>query len=363
MNFDEADALFKNDSIGQLAAVPDGLRFLKLRSLSRKEYLEQLFPFAGVVPKTTQATPMFRQAFEEPKVDTEIIDQFIRKIYNNERKERRDLEPALVSELYKIQVFDWGGLHQNNLERTIVDQYVKKITDYETLNGKVENELQQSMRGYVLCSWYNHWTSIIIEDTFRDHSVVLPAVGQIKKIDFFINDVPFDLKVTHLPEGYISESRKSDGLRPELTLLRQFARHNKIYFDKDMPASRLLQDLWAKVRDYPSDQAQSFLSDLSSYRVQLVMNSQSEPTRLIRWLYENQGVRRFDASNRLFLVLVDQTNFFDSWKLKRAKPLLEQQIHSYLDNVGDTPGRSVEFTWEDGTKYSVLSDIVFVVNI
>ena len=46
------------------------------------------------------------------------------------------------------------------------------------------------MRGYVLCSWYNHWTSIVIEDVFRDHPAVLPAIGQVKKIDFFATMFP-----------------------------------------------------------------------------------------------------------------------------------------------------------------------------
>ena len=64
----------------------------------------------------------------------------------------------------------------------------------------------------MVCSWYNHWTSIIIEDIFKDHANVLPAVGLVKKIDFFVRDVPFDLKVTYLPEGYLKEKRQ--GGRP-----------------------------------------------------------------------------------------------------------------------------------------------------
>lgn len=362
MDFNKADTLFKNDQIEQLAGSLDGLRFLKLRSLSRKEYLEQLFHLANVQTNISQAAQMFRLAFDTPEIDMQIIEQLIRNIYSNEREERRNSEPQLVSELYKVQVFDWGGLHQNSLERTIVDQYVKKIINFETLSDKVENELHNSMRGYVLCSWYNHWTSIIIEDIFRDHPKVLPAIGQIKKIDFFVNDVPFDLKVTYLPEGYIYKTRRDAGLRPELTLLRQFARRNNIHFDNNMPASQLLQDLWAKIQDNPSIQAQEIVSELSNYRIQLLNDSQNEPTYLIRWLYENQGIRRFDASNRLFLVLADQRNFFDSWKLKRAKSLLEQQIHTYLNNVGSTPGNRVEFGWQDGSTYNVLSDIIFIIN-
>jgi len=32
------------------------------------------------------------------------------------------------------------------------------------------------------------------------------------------------------------------------------------------------------------------------------------PAELIKWLYEEQGERRFDAANRFFLILVDLRN-------------------------------------------------------
>lgn len=40
---------------------------------------------------------------------------------------------------------------------------------------------------------------IVIEDVFKDHPSVIPAVGLVKKIDFFLHGVPFDLKATYLP--------------------------------------------------------------------------------------------------------------------------------------------------------------------
>jgi hypothetical protein len=72
------------------------------------------------------------------------------------------------------------------------------------------------------------------------------------------------------------------------------------------------------------------------------------------------GGRRFDASNRLFLVLVDKRNYFESWKLKRVKPLLEAQITAHLNNIGNVPGQEVDFTWEDGNTYTVRADLVMV---
>ena len=42
LNFNRAVNLYKNDKIRELAETDEGMRFLKLRSLSRKEYLDYL---------------------------------------------------------------------------------------------------------------------------------------------------------------------------------------------------------------------------------------------------------------------------------------------------------------------------------
>ena len=204
MDYVKAIKLFKDDNIPELASTAYGLRFLKLRSLSRKEHLQELFERAGLTFTEDSGSALLKKAVEA-NISDAVIDGTIAAIFKRESEERLKNEPQLVNELYKVEVFDWGGLHQNSLEKTIVDNYVKKITSFETLESKIENELQHSMRGFVFCQWYNHWTTIIIEDLFNTHKRVIPAVGKIKKIDFFIDNIPFDLKVTYLPEGFIKE--------------------------------------------------------------------------------------------------------------------------------------------------------------
>jgi hypothetical protein len=358
LTFAQADTLFRQDKLNEIVADAEGRRFLKLRSLNRTEYLERLFQSAGIARPEVGSRQLFEAAFKAG-ISTAAIEACARDIYREEREQRRANEAELVNQLYRVQEFNWGGLHQNSLEKTIVDNYVKKITDYEALCRCVENELLTSLRGYVICSWYNHWTSIIIEDIFKDHPNVLPAVGLVKKIDFFVRDTPFDLKVTYLPEGYLSEKRKAGDQRPELTLLKQAARKNGLPMATDLADAALLQDLWAKVSDHPSDACKQLVAELQDFRNVLVVEVERDPTDLIRWLYENQGERRFDASNRLFLVLVDQRNYFDSWKLKRAKPLMEAKIRAYLDGSGRNPGRRIEFDWE-GERYSTVSDVIVV---
>ena len=360
LDFSTATSLFKNDKIREISATDEGMRFLKLRSLSRKEYLDYLINKYGIdIGKSKSNAEKLRFIFNS-ELDYDKINETIQELFENGRKTRRDTEQQLISELYKVQSFEWGGLHQNSLEATIVNRYVKKITSYEALYDAIEGDLHNSLRSYVLASWYNNWTSIIIEDIFKEHANVVPAIGQIKKIDFFVNDKPFDLKVTYLPEGYIKEYRKLNGLRPELTLMKSLAGDLDIDFDNSVPDSVLIPDLWRKLDDNPSERARELIGELQTCREELLDTSIANPELLARWFYENQGVRRFDASNRLFLVLVDKTNFFESWKLKRARPLIVQYVNNYLEKVDIDVGFQLDFNWE-GETFSTEADVIFAI--
>lgn len=209
------------------------------------------------------------------------------------------------------------------------------------------------MQSYVLCSWYNHWTSIIIEDIFCDHPDVLPAVGKIKKVDFFIRGIPYDLKVTYLPEGYIKAKRKEAGGRDEKRILQGYLRRGGIKPDTQ------LHHMWKQVLDIPEEHAQIDIRNLKKYRLAILEDAKQHPEKLITWLYENQGTRRFDASNRLFLVLIDCEDFFASWELKRAKPLLQKKINQYLDTITFPRRDSITFK-KDEREYTVIADMIFV---
>lgn len=358
MDYEQASNLFRIDRIRELALSPSGLRYLKIRSLSRKEQMQHVIDEHGVHVGNSTSKEWAKRLFESD-IPTDAIDECIRQIFEIERSKRRRVEKKLLNELYKINSFEWGGLHQNSLEKTIVDSYVKKISSFKLLNNAIENELHNSMRAYVLASWYNHWSSIIIEDIFKDHPNVIPAVGLIKKIDFFIKDKPFDLKVTYLPEGYIKEKRKAQGLRPELTLMKKTCRNLEIPYEKTSSESLLIPDLWQKLGDHPKPAAKQLIQDLQDYRLFILDEAMQDSELLLRWLYENQGVRRFDASNRLFLILVDRHDFFSSWKLKRAQPLISHEVNEYLGETHDL-GMELDFMWE-GSKHTTETDVIFVV--
>lgn len=71
---------------------------------------------------------------------------------------------------------------------------------------------------------------------------------------------------------------------------------------------------------------------------------------------------RFDAANRLFLILVDSRDSDESWKLRRNLDLLKPAIKRYLDafaqnNLDDL---KIAFSYA-GKRYRSLADCVFVI--
>lgn len=82
-------------------------------------------------------------------------------------------------------------------------------------------------------SWYNNWTSYLIESIFKHHTKVISAVGEIKSVDFFINDIPVDLKVTYFPNQYMNDKLKAKlNGKSELSWLKLKAKENGIELNR-----------------------------------------------------------------------------------------------------------------------------------
>jgi hypothetical protein len=341
-----------------------GLLWLKLKSLARKELLDQFMQANGLAITATTLHGKWEQLFYRLQTNLapshQMLDRFIRQTHQ-QRMSQFD-EQALISELYKLKHYDWGGDYKNNLDKHLVDEYIKVHHSFEALTAKLENEILRSVTGYVLCSWYNHWSSILIENLFKSHPAVLPALGQIKKVDFFIGSIPFDLKVTYLPANYIEKKRKQRGLKSELAQLRQAARSQRVSFQQHRKAQDTYYEISQKLQDRNDPASNDVLQSIAGTRKIILMEARANPKELIVNLYEKQGEMRFDAANRLFLILVDTQKYEDSWKLRRNFDLLKPTINNFLDNFStqDFARSKTNFTYA-GRSYQCLADCVFVI--
>ena len=455
--FNELDEYFQENKFEELENDEHGKRFLKLRTISRKAELKE-FCDLHEIDYANITENLFCYLFKKQTVTIVQVNEFIKNKYQAERVERRNNEAYLIDQLYRLPTVDWGGSFGNSLEKNIVDNYVKKIKSYQDIYDEIEGSLFKSLKGYTLNSWYNHWTSIIIEDIFKDHERVLPTVGLVKKIDFFINDTPFDLKVTYFPQelmneklrilGYererqyllekcselniqVDENTETDFLKSELAEYQQnitdFIKENRtniealkqkcrdlsitfnheqeerqlkkqllaelrcfrddiktnissnkytseltriknkceelnIVVPEDMSDKALEQHLYNKLLEDNSDSANEFVREFKELRRQIINEAEQNPNELKKWLYENQGEARFDASNRFFLILTDENDIYNSWTLKRSINFLKEKIDSHLNEISDnSEDLKMEFYWQkDNQTYKCKSDILFI---
>lgn len=364
--FEHWQKLYEQDELQEFTFSSSGLLWLKIKSIARKEYLGEFitsyYPAIGAGKLGESFEKLYEMMNAHQEDNHSVLNEFIRR-KSIEQADAIDTE-RLVSELYKLRHFDWGGDYKNALDRYLVDHYVKVYQSYDTLISKFDSEIQRAVQGYVLCSWYNHWSSIVIEHVFKSHPIVLPTVGQIKKVDFFVNNIPFDLKVTYLPANYIEKKRKERGLQPELTELKQKAKQIGITFGASSKAGDVYYEIVEKMKDRNDEACREILEQMRQTRLDILREAQENPRMLIQNLYEEQGELRFDASNRLFLVLVDTEDFDNSWKLKRnlnmMKPSIEQYLNTFTTKTMDD--LQVRFRYKNRSReYAAWSDIIFVV--
>lgn len=134
------------------------------------------------------------------------IDEFIRRKYQDFTRERQVIisDEDLKNELMKVKEFHWGVV-QGQLDQKIQTEYVRRFTRYDDLIQGVKNRLHDDVTGYVIATWYNHWTTVLIEDHISHHHRIIPTLKNYKGIDIFFDDQPFDLKTTYLPKDYTLE--------------------------------------------------------------------------------------------------------------------------------------------------------------
>ena len=366
-NFEYWDKLHRNEQLEEFSSDRTGLLWLKLKSIIRVELIKEFLIFSEIAINTQRQSDNFCALFDTLAHDVnnahKLLDKFIKKV-SQKQIESIDIQ-KLVSELYKLKNFEWGGDYQNSLDKYLISKYVKvQNPSFDYLMSKFESEINPVVQGYVLNSWYNYWSSVLIENIFKSHVSVLPAVGQIKNVDFFINDIPFDLKVTYLPAEYIKQKRKEKELPIELTFLKQKAKEVSIDFDKKAKPNDILYEITEKMKDRDDAVCRQTLQTLKNEKLEILRKAQVNPKILAKWLYENQGEMRFGSENRLFLVLVDTENFNNSWKLKRNIDLLNPVIISYLDNFKNKRIEDLQVSFEYKGKphgFTVFTDIIFII--
>jgi len=166
--------------------------------------LPQLKIFASSlnISNIGSATEIIKKLLEK-EIDERKVDEFIKQKYAEKVQKRRAVisDEDLKKELMKVENFSWGVV-QGQLDQKIQAEYVRRIVKYDDLLKNVKETLHSEVTNYVICTWFNHWTTVLIEEHISTHPRVIPTIKNIKVIDIFFDGQPFDLKVTYLPQRY-----------------------------------------------------------------------------------------------------------------------------------------------------------------
>ena len=356
--FEKWDYAFRNQDLNAFNENFYGLLWLKVRAICRGKQLQQFIEENNIILKTTKVSARNVELYDILKKRPDamsMLDAFLQ-CMNHEWYTQMGVDvEQLKEDLYKIKYYSWGGDQNNSLDKYFISRYVKVISNYNELQSK-QPEIGANAWDYVQNSWYNNWTSFIIESLFKRNPGVISAVGEIKSVDFFIQNYPFDLKVTFFPNQFMEQMVKSILGKGSLSWLKTRCKEIGIKSTSISP-NQQAYILTEKLKEINNT---AIIDELNSVRRKIIEESQSNPYELIRWLYENQGEMRFGAENRIYLILADSINFDQSWKLKRAFSLIEPKINDFIKNFSPRNLKEIHFEYKK-KAYKALSDVIFVI--
>lgn len=224
---------------------------LKLNSVP----LAQLKILARIlkIDSRSSAVEIVKKILKE-NIKEEVINEFIKQKYKEKIQEREKTisDDELKKELLKVQNFSWG-IVQGQLDQKIQTEYVRRIVRYKDLINNVNAKLHSDITNYVICTWFNHWTTVLIEEHISIHKRVIPTIKNIKGVDIFFDNQPFDLKITYLPRGYNTSDAIKDPVKLAVWLYenqgaQRFGSDNRLFvvlLDKDSP-----EESWKLKRDF-----------------------------------------------------------------------------------------------------------------
>lgn len=301
-DFEKWEAAYKRQDMSCFNTSPEAVLWLKIKDLSSQlpaiaKQLAITFYTSGV---RAHCQELYTYLLEKPELRNKFEN--FRQFYC--QKHSPGWNNTLPASLQEVPTYNWVEHYMPSLDRYFAATYLPRFPSFTALESMKEKIAAEAWE-FVQNAWYDHWTRNYIEQLFFAHPRVLPSMGTLRGVDFFIDDCPMKLKLLYFPQAFL-KSRKG--------------------------------------------------TDVAT----TVNESLKDPKELLVWLYTEQCRLRFGAENRLYLIFHDTTKPENSWELKRAQKLLAEKIENYLTQF--EPNRLPSITFPFGGKtYTALADTLFIV--
>jgi len=279
------------------------VNFIKLKSL-KKEHMSNFCKHFSI-PTSKNIQEMIKNilsAFDNNQLSTVQINEYIKNLYSDIRIKEIEKtgasHQAIVKELDKVDAHIWGMV-QGKADAYIQRNYVRKYFRFSDLINAVRGSLFTAMEAYTLCTWYNHWSTVFLEDLICQNKKVVPIIKKVKGVDVIWNEQAVDIKATNLPKEWFRDGYTID-------------------------------------------------------------DAVNDPIRACEYLYTYQGAERFGAENRFFVIVYDRSNPKDSWKIKREYSLIKKSVESFFSQDSELDPINFSFG-EKKTPHMAHAKMMFIV--
>ncbi|MBX9839764.1 MAG: hypothetical protein K2X69_15790 [Silvanigrellaceae bacterium] len=250
------------------------VNFIKLKSL-KKDYLIDFCTKFGI-QASGNITEMIKNILKQTDngtITTDQINDYIKKLYKSVRdaeiKQTGATHESIVNELNKVDSHIWGMV-QGAVDAHIQSNYVRKYFKFDEVLKAIRGSLYNAIESYTLCTWYNHWSTVFLEDLICLNKNVVPIIKKVKGVDIIWNEQPLDIKVTNLPKEWFKDGKT-------------------------------------------------------------IADAVSNPVEVCEYLYRLQGAQRFGADNRLFIIIYNKAHPEESWKIKRNYTLIKEKVNDFFN--------------------------------
>ena len=211
----------------------------------------------------------------------------------------------LITEINKVEDYVWDRVQSDYIFNNY-GSFLFKVFSYDELILKIEEKIKlknlpEVFKQYTINRWYGFACSIVIQSYLENHQRVRGEENRKSLTkDIFIDDKPFDFKIT--------------------------------YAFKNVSKKMFLRNL-------------------------------DDPTEFIIKYYKGGGKQRMHTEPKLFMVFADQNNHtVHQWQMKREFDVIEKFLKHYLDNTRASEYLcSKEFSIGESNHKIKMADLFYII--
>lgn len=242
MNFDEAKIAHDSYVFNGFNSEPLYLLLNQFMKSGNKALQEHFLNFINFQPQAKKSVDKFREVYDFCTKNNlcETIVKFVQNnldlsFWYNEQETTNQL-----SELIRVKLVQDEFSPSSSIDKQLFSR-VQKSTSIDDIDSIVA-DMNRLMTQKIYWTYYNTQTTRIMEDIFNKHPRVLPTLVDIKGVDFFIDMIPLDLKITRIPKGFDENFEKAQLIQwlYENQSEQRFGAENRLFLvlnDKNNPAN------------------------------------------------------------------------------------------------------------------------------